>query len=507
MAFLSFSFLLSALQFFAAIPGPHRKTPARRACAHITSHLGFHIVKSSGAEYQSAIHGAWDEQNNLFHPTCIVFPREASHVQTAMREIYRAKARYAVQAGGHSAMKGWNTVDDGVLILFSHMHDASYDAAKHSITLEPGIRWGNVTAQLAPYGVAPVGSRVGAVGAGLLLGGGESFLSPSQGFAADNFIALDVVLVNGTLVTATATNEYSDLFRALKGGANRFGIVTRYEVRAVHVGTAEETPFFGGPIFYDASAGPALMKATAKFVREANDPKAALFTTISTSIVNGTAQTTCIAYLLYRGPSLPTSIYADILAIPGALSTQIGPMSYTQVLPLVEPPDFDVAEHGFVQHFGGTSLVPSEDLFLDALASFQNFTHTFMNPNAGHGSAVLNFTELSFTPIQTSQIAAGHAKGGNALLSDTHKAPFAMILLGQQFNRGVLEIPPSVQRGMDLWQEQVPRSPGLPLFINEADAAQKVFETYGEYEFLKATYKKYDPERFNVEHTQGPVGL
>ena len=59
---------------------------------------------------------------------------------------------------------------------------------------------------------------------------------------------LDVVLVTGELVTATATNEYADLFRALKGGANRFGIVTRYEVHAVHTGTKDDKNWFGGLI-------------------------------------------------------------------------------------------------------------------------------------------------------------------------------------------------------------------------------------------------------------------
>jgi hypothetical protein len=57
-----------------------------------------------------------------------------------------------------------------------------------------------------------------------------------------------VVLVTGELVTATATNEYADLFRALKGGANRFGIVTRYEVEAVHTGTKDDERWFGGTI-------------------------------------------------------------------------------------------------------------------------------------------------------------------------------------------------------------------------------------------------------------------
>lgn len=86
------------------------------------------------------------------------------------------------------------------------------------------------------------------MGTGLLLGGGLSWLSPSHGYAADSFKELDVVLVNGEMVTATAANEYSDLFRALKGGGSRFGIVTRYELYPAHTGTKDDKAFFGGTI-------------------------------------------------------------------------------------------------------------------------------------------------------------------------------------------------------------------------------------------------------------------
>ncbi|KAJ7051099.1 hypothetical protein C8F01DRAFT_1212818 [Mycena amicta] len=449
-------------------------------CQRITSDLGSSIVQSSGAAYQFAVNNAWNIQNALFTPTCIVFPRNAFHVQTAMREIHSAKSHYAVQAGSHSAMKGWNTVQDGVLIIFSNMQNVSYNATQDSITFEPGVHWGNATAQMSPFGVAPVGGTD--VGTGLLLGGGISFLSPGQGYAADNFIAVDVVLVDGTLVTATATNKYSDLFKALKGGANRFGIATRYE--------------------FNASAAVALAKATAKYVREVNDPNAALLTTVTTALVDGVPETTCLAVMFYRGTSLPTSIFGDFLAIP-AVETLLGPQSWTNILPLTDPP-FISSARGFVQHFGASALVGQENLFVNALTHFTNFSRTFMDPASGAG---MNTTTLQLTPVTVSQIAAGHAKGGNSIISPGQNTPFAMIQLIEQWNAGVQDIPPFVQQGMDLYLKQVPRSAGLSLFINECDASQEVYATYGEYEFLKATYKKYDPERFNVQHIQGPIGL
>jgi len=80
----------------------------------------------------------------------------------------------------------------------------------------------------------------------------------------------------------------------LKGGANRFGIVTRYEVQAIHTGHASDKQFFGGLILvrgrrnnvqhdahnsdfvaqYPNSSSEALINATQKYVSTVNDPKA-----------------------------------------------------------------------------------------------------------------------------------------------------------------------------------------------------------------------------------------
>lgn len=77
-----------------------------------------------------------------------------------------------------------------------------------------------------------LGGRIGSVGVGgLLLGGGCSFYLFRQGFATDNIAAMEVVLANSTIVTASA-QENSNLFTALKGGGNNFGIVTRFDLIA-----------------------------------------------------------------------------------------------------------------------------------------------------------------------------------------------------------------------------------------------------------------------------------
>ncbi|KAJ7253071.1 hypothetical protein B0H12DRAFT_1117338 [Mycena haematopus] len=355
-----------------------------------------------------------------------------------MKAIYDAQSHYAVQAGSHSAMKGWNTVQDGVLIIFSNMRNASYDRVRDSIILEPGIHWEEAVTALEPFGVAPVGGRVGGVGTGLLIGGGLSWLSPSQGYAADNFKELDVVLVNGDIVTATATNEYSDLFRALKGGANRFGIITRYELYPVHTGTKDDKTWFGGLMIFNSSAE-ALLNATARFVREVDDPRAVILVSLVYVVADGDLVPTYVVTPFYNGPNLPDDIFGDFLALPPVIST-LGPMSYFDVAGTLGLGD----DRGYVQHFGASALVGDEPLFLDAFNHWNNFSMVYKEN--------FNSTTLAFTPIPDSQIRAGRAKGGNII--DAPGGGFAAVQIYQQLKAGLTDIPSDMRSSIDLLFEQ-----------------------------------------------------
>jgi hypothetical protein len=72
--------------------------------------------------------------------------------------------------------------------------------------------------------------------------GGISFYAQRLGFAADNVIRWEIVLASGVVMNCTA-NENSDIYRALKGGGNNFGIVTQVDVHTVPQG-----PIWGGMI-------------------------------------------------------------------------------------------------------------------------------------------------------------------------------------------------------------------------------------------------------------------
>jgi hypothetical protein len=71
--------------------------------------------------------------------------------------------------------------------------------------------------------------------------GGLSYLSTQYGWAADNIVAAEVVLANGTIVTATSISNV-DLFNILRGGGNNFGIVITYTLQTHPLGEVRRCP-------------------------------------------------------------------------------------------------------------------------------------------------------------------------------------------------------------------------------------------------------------------------
>ena len=63
-------------------------------------------------------------------------------------------------------------------------------------------------------------------------GGGHGPFAPSQGLGVDNILEVDIVIANGTLITANSVNN-SDLFWAIRGGGgSTWGVITAITVKA-----------------------------------------------------------------------------------------------------------------------------------------------------------------------------------------------------------------------------------------------------------------------------------
>ena len=236
----------------------------------------------------------------------MVRPESSADVSRALKALVATSPAgnwdIAVRGGGHSFWPN-NNVANGVTIDLSAMNETSYDKSTGVAHIGPGARWGSVFAEVEKFGRSVAGGREGNVGvAGLTLGGGASFWSARRGFACDNIVNYEVVLADGRIVQVNS-KQNKDLFKALKGGGNNFGIVTRFDME-----TFEAGDFYGGLIFTDYAQKDASLKQfhrfvgmnkenlddseTMSFTWNAGGPPQIAILTVNTAGQNGTASFT-----------------------------------------------------------------------------------------------------------------------------------------------------------------------------------------------------------------------
>jgi FAD/FMN-containing dehydrogenase len=150
----------------------------------------------------------------------------------------------SVRGGGHG-VTGAAVCDGGVMIDLARMQSVRVDPARQTVRAEGGTTWGTLDHETQAFGLANTGGVVRSTGiAGLTLGGGHGFLMRSYGLACDNVLAMDLVLADGRVLTASAT-AHAELFWGLRGGGGNFGIVTSFEYHLHPVG-----PLLAGLLIY-----------------------------------------------------------------------------------------------------------------------------------------------------------------------------------------------------------------------------------------------------------------
>ncbi|KAB2345900.1 LLM class flavin-dependent oxidoreductase [Actinomadura rudentiformis] len=165
-------------------------------------------------------------------PGLVLRPGTAAEVAEALSYARAQEGPLAVRSGGHG-ISGRSTNDGGVVIDLGRLN--GIDVTGTTVRVGPGTNWGHVAESLAPFGLAMSSGDYGDVGVGgLATAGGIGFLGRKFGLTIDHVRSVDVVLADGRLVRADAS-ENPDLFWALRGAGGNFGIVTSFELEAYHV--------------------------------------------------------------------------------------------------------------------------------------------------------------------------------------------------------------------------------------------------------------------------------
>ncbi|TRM63339.1 hypothetical protein BD626DRAFT_496353 [Schizophyllum amplum] len=161
-------------------------------------------------------------------PIAVTYPTDAAQVGTAILAGSKQNLQVVARGGGHSYIANGLGGKDGALVVdMSKMKDIQVNE-DGSATIQTGNRLGDVVRVLSENGRAMPHGTCPFVGAGGHMSfGGYGFTSRQWGLAMDTIYSADVVLANGTAVTASET-ENADLLWALKGAAPSFGIVTAW---------------------------------------------------------------------------------------------------------------------------------------------------------------------------------------------------------------------------------------------------------------------------------------
>ncbi|KAJ5373241.1 FAD linked oxidase N-terminal [Penicillium concentricum] len=176
------------------------------------------------------------------YPTYAVNVSTVAQIQLAVNFARNLNLRLVVKNTGHDF--NGKASGKGALSIWTHyLKDKEYLPTFKAANgyVGPAIKFGSGTQVWEAYefakthGHSVVGGEAVTVGlgGGYTAGGGHSPLSSMYGMAADQVLAMQVVLADGRFITASST-ENSEVFWMLRGGGgSTIGVVTSLTVKAL----------------------------------------------------------------------------------------------------------------------------------------------------------------------------------------------------------------------------------------------------------------------------------
>jgi hypothetical protein len=225
--------------------------------------------------------------------------------------------------------------------------------------------WSDVDHETQAHGLATTGGIVSHTGvAGLTLGGGIGWLMRKHGLTVDNLLAASIVTADGDMLRASAS-ENTDMFWALRGGGGNFGVVTSFEFRLHAVGPM----VLAGPVIWDASDAPELLRFYRDFVHDAPDE-------LGTVVRFGTApplpvipdrlrwRPVVMVGTCYTGPvDEGVRLLRPLRSWRAPLLDLVGPVPYTEFQGALD----STVVHGWNYYWKSTHLPELEDDLIDVM--------------------------------------------------------------------------------------------------------------------------------------------
>ena len=198
-------------------------------------------------------------------PAIIVRCNDVADVIAALKFGKDQGLDIAIRGAGHNG-GGLGSVDGGLMLDLSLMRGVRIDPESRTGTAQGGCQLGDYDHAAHAFGLATPAGIISTTGVGgLTLGGGIGHLTRKYGLTIDNLLSVDMVLADGSFVTADVDHN-KELFWAVRGGGGNFGVVTSFTFKLHPVDTV-----IAGPTFWPIEDAAEVLRWYREFLPNAPD--------------------------------------------------------------------------------------------------------------------------------------------------------------------------------------------------------------------------------------------
>ncbi|KAK8034303.1 FAD-binding protein [Apiospora rasikravindrae] len=449
-------------------------------------------------DYEELTSSYFSELERELRPACFLTPRSAQEVADILKATkpFVGPSEVAICGAGQQATPGVANVLDGLTIHLRGLRGIEIDKERNVVSIAAGERMGAVYDAVVAEGLGVVGNRhsSGGIG-GHALQGGLSYFSYARGFICDDVINYEVVLADGDIVNANAENN-RELWIALKGGGNNFGIVTRFDLNVF-----EQGPMWGGKVFYFQPCFSSQIKSLVEYLQEP-EPDNSVHICLSLGYAAALGDIVCMNDVFCSRPAKPEALepFTDI-------QPQIDQMNSLGVNSLRELADeeFSGAVPNRVVKMS-TTVKADFGILEYAVALFRTSFEKLRN--------VSNILfSMTFEPLPLPMMEQSISRGGNSLGLDPAHGPLVVVMFYTSWDQPEDdEVVSSVSKEALERIDIEAQSRGVSAqyrYLNYALPHQDPLGSYGPENNarLQAVSAKYDPERFFQKAGVGPFKL
>ncbi|KAF2659274.1 FAD-binding domain-containing protein [Lophiostoma macrostomum CBS 122681] len=412
----------------------------------------------------------------------VVKVTSASDITKTLHFVKTNKIPIVVKGGGHST-SGSSSISDGLVIDLSKMRNVTVDPAAKTITAQGGTIWADVDNAAAEHGLATVGGTVNHTGVGgLTLGGGYGYLTGAHGLTIDNLLSVSIVLASGTQVTASPTSN-SDLFWAVRGAGQNFGVVTSFTFRAI----PQPHPVFAGPLIFLPDKLPQVVTFANKFHEQNNEDAALMWGFSCPPPANAPV---VLTMLFYNGPEdAARAFFADLWDL-GPVADMSGVVPYATVNSLLNA---NAGFDGRKQFGGGAFKLPMSPAFVEAL--FGEWLQ-FVSGHEGMNESLMLFETIPYGKVrEVANESCSFSNRGDYYNIGTVFKWFDPELdeVVREFSRGLLR-KASQSAGVEQ-DEEIRGKEGVGVYGNYSNNDVSAQDVYGSNtKRLEELKHKYDPD-------------